>query len=233
MKRTLFVVEGQTEQIFVLKFIEKLVALTAVHLKLEKLHADEIFEVSVRGPIIEDATHLLHILNVENDEKVNSYISDNIAAIKKKGFGAVYGLRDRYSGSTTISTVNPTKIDAWAGDLGQTHEIKVEVTIAIEEIEAWFLSVPNFFLAYSELLTSEKIKSITGLDLITLNTESLQHPAQVIDDVLKAVGKKYRKRLDDSHKIADAIDYDALYLEKSTEYFMLNRFVSQLSDALS
>ena len=43
-------------------------------------------------PLI-DSNHYIRIINVENDEKVNSYIEENLRSFKEKGFETIYGLR--------------------------------------------------------------------------------------------------------------------------------------------
>lgn len=232
MKQTLFVVEGQTEQVFVHKFIENMISVAQVHVSLIKLHGGNIYEMSARGHPLVGSTHVIRILNVEGDDRVNSYINDNLHAIKKKGYDAVYGLRDLYTGSVAKPKVNPAWLDDWANGLEQDFDIVVKIIVAIEEVEAWFLSVPSFFLAYSSTLTIEKITSIIGYDLSTYDVEKIAHPAQVIDNILKDVGKRYRKKLDDTHTITEALDYETLYLEKSTKLTALGRFTSHLTDAL-
>lgn len=232
MKKTAFIVEGQTEQVFLLKFLEQLVALQPCHIDLQKLHGGAVVKISWRGVPQCDATHYIRIINVENDEKVISFIEDNIENLKAKGFHAVYGLRDRYTGDSNRSPINPTSVDRRMEFLQEEYELPVEMTIAIEEVEAWFLLIPGFFQAYDASLTLTRISEILGFDLSEIDATKLDHPAGLIDKVLKGVGQRYKKRLDDSWRIAELLDYEALYLEKSTITPPLDRLVSQLSSAL-
>lgn len=232
MHKTLFIVEGQTEQVFVAKFVEHLVALAQYRLTLVKLHGGDLIEVGERGVPADDATHHIHIINVGNDEKVNSFIAENIEQFKRKGFHAVFGLRDRFTGSNSKSPINPDAVDLFAQKLEQESQVKIGITIAIEELEAWFLLVPEFFKYYSTALTNEEITSVIGFDLNVIDVETIAHPAQVISKVLQSVGCVYKKRLDDSHKIAEAIDYGALYLDKTLVNPTLKKFVTHLESAL-
>src|SRR4051812_19964700 len=100
MKRSVFIVEGQSEQLFIVKFIQSMVALQPCHVELQKFHGRVTVAISARGVPLTDATHHILIVNVENDEKVLSFIEDNLNDYKAKGFGAIYGLRDRYTGDT-------------------------------------------------------------------------------------------------------------------------------------
>lgn len=231
-RSTLFVVEGQTEQVFLLKFIEQLVAIGSCHVKLQKLHAGQIFELAPRGTPLADATHLIQILNVENDEKVNSYIADNIDAIKEKGFHAVFGLRDRYTGSTTRPVVDVPSIDAWAAEMSGTYAMDVAVTVAIEEIEAWFLSVPSFLEKIHRRLNLNEVNRVLGFDLGSRDVETIDHPSLLIDKSLASVGLGYKKKLADACKIAEYLDYSTLYFDRAPHIASLGRLVNQLDASL-
>jgi hypothetical protein len=233
MKRVVFVVEGQTEQIFLLKFIENMVRLKHYHIALHKLHRGALGYVSSRGRPEKDATHYIQIINVENDEKVLSYVEDNLDSFKSKGFEAVYGLRDRYSGDKNKTQVNPMMVDKRTQFLQVKHGLVVEITIAIEEIEAWFLSVPDFFQKYNNSLNLKTVNKILNINLSTTPVESLTHPSVLIHQVLESVNLAYKKRLGDAHRITDSLDYDSLYLDKVTSVQSLNRLVQQLTHALS
>lgn len=233
IKKAVFVVEGQTEQIFLLEFINHLVALTACHVELQKYHGNVITIVTSRGPNEEQATHSILIINVENDEKTLSFIEDNIEGFKKKNIQGIFGLRDRYTGDRKKNPVNPEKIDNRMNLLSLTHGMRIELTVAIEEIEAWFLSVPSFFEKFDKTLTLEMASRAAQIDLATANVETVVHPASIIDRVLKSVGLRYRKRLDDSHKIAAVLDYDTLYLERAPIISPLGRLVDQLTWSLN
>jgi hypothetical protein len=232
MKRTLFVVEGQTEQIFLLRFIEMLIAVGTFRVKLQKHQAGEILEISERGVPEDAATHLIYILNVQGDDSVNSYINENIQVMKSKGYSAVFGLRDLYTGSKSKAKVNPATIDSWTQELSTENNVEVQITVAIEEVEAWFLSVPTFLLSYSHQLIIERVNDILGFNLSTCQVEALKHPSKLIDKILQTVNERYRKRLDDSYKIADALDYGTLYLEKIHNLPSLARLACQLDHAL-
>lgn len=232
MKRTMFVVEGQTELIFTSKFIDNLSTNAQIHVVHTKKHGGELINLTKRGAPIADASHYIQILNVEGDESVNSFINEFIISVKNRGFSAIYGLRDAYTGDKNKKKVNPAAIDDWAEELTAEHGIDVRVTIAIEEVEAWFLAVPSFFLAYSSLLNLEKINSILGFDISNHDIEHIAHPSMTIDKVLKSVNLSYRKRHDDAHKIASNLDYNALYLEMAGKFSALDKFTQHLNNAL-
>lgn len=232
MKRTLFLVEGQTEQIFLANFAQQLCAIGKYVIFFEKYHAGQIIKIATRGVPEEDATHCIQIMNMQGDDSVNTYIRDNLPAIKAKGVDFVFGLRDRYTGTKQKGKINPRRIDEWTDQLSREQGLTVEITIAIEEIEAWFLSVPGFFLKYHEKLDLGTIENIVGFKLEQCDVEKIDHPASLIDLVLKSVELSYRKRAADSHRIAAGLDYASLYLEKAENIAPLGRLVRQLSQSL-
>jgi hypothetical protein len=232
MKRTLFVVEGQTELIFTSKFIDNLITNAPIHIVHTKYHAGEYIKLAAKGSPIEDASHFIQIMNVEGDESVTSWIEEFIFAVKRQGFSAIYGLRDAYTGDNKKMKVNPTALNNWADELTSDHGIDVKITVAIEEVEAWFLAVPSFFLAYNSLLNLEAINSILGFDISNHDIELIAHPSMTIDKVLKSVNLSYKKRLDDAHKIANNLDYSALYFEKASKFSALEKFTQHLNNAL-
>jgi hypothetical protein len=233
MKRTVFIVEGHTEQIFVRKFLEKAAAITGYHLSLENLHNGKLSILRSEGVPIDQCSHYIRVINVENDGKVNSFIKDNLKNFKSKDVGFVYGVRDRYTGDKNKPTVNPEAINKFLEPMANELNITLKIIVAIEEIEAWFLSVPDFFTAYDRLLTVEAIKLAHGIDLSSTCVESIPHPAALIDKVLFSVGKEYKKRQGDSHKITSVLDYDALYLEKSKSIPALGLFVNAIDNSLN
>src|SRR5689334_22529839 len=110
MKRTLFVVEGQTEQIFLARIFEELTTLLPCHVERQQLRGGVLYDLSPRGNAQADhCSHHIRIIDAGNDEKVNSFIQDNLSAFKGKGFETVYGLRDQYTGDK-----NKPKIDVAA-----------------------------------------------------------------------------------------------------------------------
>lgn len=233
MKKIAFVVEGQTEQIFVLTFLQHLSSEKQYHIDLKKYNSNQIINISTRGYPQEESTHYILIINVQNDELVLSYISDNLETLKSKGFSSVYGLRDRYTGDKNKALINPDKVDLITSNLSQKYDLFVEMTIAIQEIEAWFLLTPAFFLKYDNSLNENAINLQLGFDLASVDVENLEHPSALINKVLKSVGLEYKKKMHDACKIAANLDYLALYLEKSEKVIALKRFINHLDSALA
>ncbi|HEY8100406.1 MAG TPA: hypothetical protein VIF82_06600 [Burkholderiaceae bacterium] len=234
MKKVIIVVEGQTEQIFTQEFIRRLVTQQACNIILQKLHGGVLIGKRPSASSDDsDFTHEIQIINVENDEKVNTYIDDHLEVYKNKGVVAVYGLRDSFSGDKRKRKVNPIKIDEYCAAETIKRGMTINIIVAEVEIEAWFLSVPQFFEKYHTELTLEKVNEILNINLANTSVESLAHPSKMIHKVLSSVALKYEKRKSDSYKISNLLDYEDLYLTKKDQVLALNRFVLVLDEALS
>jgi hypothetical protein len=90
---------------------------------------------------------------------------------------------------------------------------KISLILAVMETEAWFLADHNLFSKIDPKLTPEYIKQMLGKDLIKDDPEEdYDKPANLVKDIYDlSDNKKYTKRMGDSCKIADNIDYDYLY----------------------
>jgi len=232
MKKTVFVVEGQTERIFVEKFIEELAGALAYSVTSVEHHGDSLVHVHSRGNAPEDrADYVINIIDVGNDDKVRSYVGDeNIELFIKKGFQGVYGLRDKYTGNgKEISLALNSEIDF---ELTKKWGVSVEVVVAVQEVEAWFLSVPRFFTAYNNSLIIRRLNEILGYDISTIPVEAISHPSEEINKVLKTVGKKYKKKERDAFKITHNLDYDVLYAERSAVIPALGRLCALIDSSL-
>ena len=94
-------------------------------------------------------------------------------------------------------------MDAYNKTLQEAWHVVLDIIIAVEEIEAWFLCVPEFFTEYDENLTLDTVNGILGINLSATAVEAVPHPSAKIDEVLSTVGQRYRKRLGDSYRIAN------------------------------
>src|SRR6266481_7176937 len=184
MRKSIFVVEGQTEQIFVQKFIEKMVTLKDCRVELGSLRHGDLKIFRNNGISFDQASYCVRIINVGNDDKVNSFIDENLQNFQDKGFEIIYGLRDGYTGDKKKLPIDTDKIDKYFEPLATAKNLTLDVIIAVEEIEAWFLSVPSFFSSYDHSLTPDRVNEILNVDLSTTAVESLPHPSHLINKVL-------------------------------------------------
>lgn len=103
-----------------------------------------------------------------------------------------------------------------------------EVIFAIREIEAWFLAQPSVFERIDSTLTVERISEDMGLDLATIDVETITHPSELIRRILELVGQTYRKRLSQIHSLVSRLDYTSLFLEAPSRVGSFSEFLEAL-----
>ena len=233
MKKTIFVVEGQTEQIFLIQFLEQLVALLPCHIQRQQLRGGVLYDLTPRDNAQPDqCSHHIRIIDAGNDEKVNSFIEENLLNFKGKGYETVYGLRDQCSGDKNKTKVDVAALAKLTKGWGEKLKIVTEIVVAVEEVEAWFFCVPEFFATYHPSLTIEAVNGLLHINLPGDPVESIRHPSAAIAKVLATVGHVYKKRAADAHQIVNRLDFTALYYDKSANVAALGQLVSALDNAV-
>ena len=101
-------------------------------------------------------------------------------------------------------------------------------------IESWIINEFTHYQKISELLSIEKIASVSEFNPETESAEiRIEKPYQWISKVY-AIGQfDYKKSQSDANKIAAAIDYDNLGVAVREMSSSLNEFMSELESALA
>jgi hypothetical protein len=233
LKKTIFVVEGQTEQIFLVRFLEQLVALLPCHIQRQQLRGGVLYDLTSRGNAQADqCNHHIRIIDAGNDEKVNSFIEENLLNFKGKGYGTVCGLRDQYTGDKNKTKIDVAALHEITKGWSEKMKVLVQIIVAVEEIEAWFFCVPEFFATYHPSLTIAAVNGILHINLPDDPVESIKHPSAAITKVLASVKHVYKKRAEDAYTIVDRLDFDALYNDKATNVAALGQLVEALDNAV-
>lgn len=232
MKKVAIFVEGQTEQIFVGKLIHQIYGYQGIQVISDKIHGKSLFIRLQEDPNADFIDYLFLVVNVDTDERVLSAMIDNAPRMANKGFCKIIGLRDLFPHARVDKTA---VINAIQNVLrGQDQADLMKLTLAIMEVEAWFLAEPGLFERVDAQLTADHIKAELGVDLEEDDPEvAYNHPAKVIKDIYGLVGQLYRKKAADTYKIVDSIDYDTLYLDaqekgKIDSFFRFVRELEQL-----
>ncbi|MBF0607003.1 MAG: DUF4276 family protein [Candidatus Magnetobacterium sp. LHC-1] len=203
MIKIAFFVEGQTERIFVEKFLDEYISLNKCELIVQKYIGNNksvkrIFEK--KNPY---AKFYVLIHEVGNDEKVNITIRENAEVmIKSSDYSYIIGLRDLYPKSRQERDRVIKAFYKLFDKFDYSHKIKY--ILAIMEIEAWFLLDKDFFTKMTD--NPQEVTKI----LDKKNTEEYNHPAKVIDKIYRLLGKEYNKHEDDSYNITYNLDYNFL-----------------------
>jgi hypothetical protein len=225
---TIFV-EGQTELVFVERFLNAIFDYQGLHIELQEEIGKSIRSLGVRGPEPEDAKHNVVIVNCNHDGRVLSAIVSRAAKLHGQGVGHILGLRDLFP----ISKGEMNDLYLGAAQELEKLPLPSVITIAVMEIEAWFLSDTSHLAKIDPALTVAHIQAQLGIDLNLTPVEDIAHPSNLLHRIYALVGGEYRKKLAHAHQVTNHLDYDFLYLEAPQSVPSLGRFVEQVNAALT
>ncbi|MCD4674920.1 MAG: DUF4276 family protein [Desulfobacula sp.] len=111
---------------------------------------------------------------------------------------------------------------------------KLRFVLAIMELEAWFLADPNVFSKISKELTPAYIQDSININLLEINPESLPHPSETINKIYKLLSQSYKKTEDQAYQITERLDYDFIYSEEVLEKVKSFKFfIDRIDECLS
>jgi len=214
MQKIAIFVEGQGELIFIRNILYHLIDPAQLSFECFKLHANSQQEVPYEYKNPNAKVHF-QIINVGNDERVLDAIKEREKRLLSKGFTKIIGLRDMYSKAYRRKSKNVIDDEVTRQFIeGVTTAIaemnnpdKIRFHFAIMELEAWWLSMYNWFAKINDLLTVSFIEENLGYNLSEIDPEkAFFHPALEIDKIFKLVGAGYKKPFDDVESITSRMD---------------------------
>jgi hypothetical protein len=204
MKRAAFFVQGQTELIFVVELIKKLVGTACCSIAQEVYHSKVFAEISAENA--QDEEFYFLIVNCSSDGAIVSAIRDRIERLEHVGYELVVGLRDLYP---LADNELPMLVAGMRASLPQSA-VRMEIVIAIREVEAWFIHADSHFSRLHEVLNSEAILNALGYDIHGGHAEEIDHPAKFLGDIYNLAGLGYRKTRKHVTRTVDLLDYHHL-----------------------
>lgn len=220
MRKVAIFTEGQTELIFVRDFLLRILDLSKLSLECWELLAHRLSRVSYPYSCPNPEIHFM-IIDAHGDEGVLSSISEREKnLIEKGGYEKIIGLRDMYS--EAYKKLSPGVInDSVTNRLIQSYNLtiqnmiysnKIQLHLAIMEIEAWFLAMYNIFQRIDSLLTVEYIEEKLGFNLRRIDPQKeFYKPSNQVGDVFLLSGRQYDKQESDIENITSKMilaDFD-------------------------
>jgi hypothetical protein len=229
VKKIALFVEGQTEKIFSTELLSQFFSERRLHIVSHKMwesyHKVQIDAFTTDEP----KDYFFMIYDCGTDDKVKSDIRENFQKLKKAGFSYIIGIQDLYNPQRRKKEINAEKFKRGINiDLSQ--EIPTKIFLAINETEAWFIAEENHYPAISLDLTLDIVNSIAGIDVQKDSTETIRHPAVVLDKIYRAGGRKsgYSKHEYVVKEVVSKLDYDNLYIAVRNRNNSLNELLSCL-----
>jgi len=212
VKRLAVFVEGQTEQIFMLKM---LVAVAGNH----KVTVDVIQArgsgtsraVTLQGQSATNTPYYALICDCGADSSVASDIRDNYEGLVTAGYHLVLGLRDVYP----VPNDKIPDIRTSIARIMPKGAIPVHLVLAVREIEAWFIVEDEHYPAIHPELTAALINEKLTFDTATVVAEDIDAPAQTLHDAYQLKGRAYHKSRTHVQRTVNALNYSRLDTELS------------------
>ena len=250
MKKIAFFVEGQTEQFFINRLLrevanEKTIATDLRILRGGKktirqeslLPANEYPLSTYSNPQNPKYEALIYDCGGDNYDALgklkSEIISDIIemqAGLARQGYTEIIGLRDLYP-LTDLAKLE-RGLDLM---LSRANLIPSSVTIAVREIEDWFLAECNHYTCIDASLVLDATQ-LANLgfnpcieDLTLRNTTA----AEDLRSVYQLVGKTYNKTKDKVERTVECLDYAKLYIEVSCRVHKLNDLIDKINNFLT
>jgi len=232
MKKLAIFVEGQTEQIFIDRFLREFIKSSS--LAIESVEASggkkcSRFTTIIASEISTPETkYKVLIFNSCTDNRVISDIRERYEGLKNNGYSHFIGLRDLYP-----KYIYSEKDEALEEALPVLDNFEnTTIIYATMEIETWFIAEFKHYEAINKNLTLTKIKDELLLDLenITNIERFITKPAKKLHQIYQLVDFSYSKN---SNITIDSLDYENLYLNTQEKVPSLKELIIELDNFFS
>jgi hypothetical protein len=228
MKKAAIFVEGQTEFLFIRRFLEELAGSKNIIIYEQEFKGGKFISLSgVKTP--GDQKYFVLIVDCHGDGSVKSAIIDRRPDLKKAKYDIVLGLRDLYP----VPLSDLAKLVRGLRHGLPTAGLPTYICVAVQEIEAWFVQETNHYAIIDASLTKEAIKTNFHFDLDVDCAETITRPSVFLHDIYKFANKKYSKKLSSTARTVSALDYDNLYFNLRFRLPSLLQFVTHIDGFLT
>ena len=209
-------VEGQTERIFVIKFLSEYLGGEHNFSRLEIKNLGSKGTKIIGKRNYPEAKFFFLIFDTTGDGNVVPFLIERARnMIEQEGYHCILALEDLYA--------RPKKkkgevIKNFSKSISKFQfKKKLFLNLAIMEIEAWFLADPFFLKRINCLATPQYIKKELSIDLLRKNPENFDHPAEIINRIYQLFGEnnKYKKTEDQIYSIVNNLDFEHLLSGKT------------------
>lgn len=231
MIRIAIFVEGETERKFAKKLIGQRYGNLTIRIK-EIIRRGKYSYIANGEPRESPGLECSFLLvEVPSRDKVISYVRDNAPnMVRMQSFNLLLGLQDLFPAkrSDKIRTMNLINMSLQKSPVYD----RINVILAIMETEAWFLCDWHMLERIDARLTADCIKSHLDLDIVNDDPEeAYDHPSKTLDDILKLVQLRYRKKSSEIDTVVRNIDIQYL-CSCTSKIDSFSRFVTKLDSCV-
>ncbi len=234
MRKIAIFVEGQTDLLFVDRLVQELASESGLAVE----HAEgwggasraRRWKVLKRRAIEPRHEYYVLIVNCGGDSKVKSDILERYHGLKESGYSIILGLRDVY-GQFRYEDVTRLRLELNTG-LPRTGP-RVELMLAVMEIEAWLLGEHTHFLRVSRELTTARIREELHFDIEHDDLERRWHPAEDLDRIYQIAGLRYTKQRGNVERTIALLDFRYFISHVARRFRDAARLIEVLGKELS
>lgn len=211
MRRIAFFVEGLTEQLFLIRFIQEVYGKTRIAITSTKGSGGNRIDISfttiTAASITSETKYYILIVDCGGDSNLRSYILDQRNSLIKNDYLKIIGIRDVYP--TPRSNSHRLKYGLYY-ELPQIP-IRIDFILSVMEIEAWFLSEHTHFSRIDDRLSPSVIHESLSFHPEIDDMELREKPAEDLHNSYQIVGEAYNKDRMGIERTLNAIDCSELY----------------------
>lgn len=225
MKKIGIFVEGQSERIFVLKFLIEYLGgehnFSRREIKWQNKNRIELitsrdYPLAKIYFLIFDCAGDGNVLPALYERSENMIINEN--------FSFIIALQDLYDKPLDKKELIIDYFKKRIEDF--SYKAKLKFVLAVMELEAWFLTDPDVFSKISSKLTPKYLQDLIKINLFEINPETLPHPSATINKIYNSLNRSYSKSEDEAYEIIHKLDFDIICSDetlikvKSLKYFI-------------
>lgn len=223
-----FFVEGYTELQLIKRLAIYYYGLDDLSYTLFKLKGGNKIPVSIR--LIENyqaksgnPKNTINVYNCGGFTSLRSMIVHQRNSLHNNQFDKIIGIRDVHPDDRSqipkLKMLLPCRIPQ--------KPIHINFILCVMETEAWFIADENHYLKISPTLTKSFIKSKTGIDIDNLDFESIETPADKLNEIYNHAGELYEKTDVSLQRTIDALDLYNFIIDLPEKIPSLKEFITE------
>lgn len=232
IKKIALFVEGQTEQIFMIRFVQEFLGKDNVYIIIKRsrggtnIPKQEIVRTRLIG---RKPKYMVLICDCGADNRVKSEVMDNANSLKEAGYKHIIGIRDLYPLSEDNLKRLTDGLNFLPHRLNNLHNLLTFI-VMVQEMETVFLDESSHLLKVDKRLNGHFIKRRLGFDPFHENAITRKHPSSDLNSIYKLVGKSYSKKYWQVKKLVNKLDFNNIKNRVRYDLLALNHLFRIFED---
>lgn len=203
-KLALFV-EGQTEQIFLERFLREILATDDLRIISDRVSGGRKYDrmlIEITSENERGQRYFVLIRDCSADERVASEIREAYADLVAQDYSKIIAVRDL----RPHSRQDKHRVVSGFQSVVPISPVPVILVLAIMEIEAWFIGECSHFPRIDGNLSIDKVERYVGYDPCECDVERVDWPASDLHKAYGSVGLYYDKSRYSVERTVNALD---------------------------